>query len=287
MAKPPPRKQPRQTDVEVIGEDTALARDVYRSFIRASWGLSLTFVAIVFLVVNVLFACVYEITGGIYGAKSFVDLFFFSVQTSGTIGYGVMYPQTVAAHVVVTIETLASVLQVAIVTGLVFAKFSRPTARVQFAHHPVVTQFDGVPTLMFRLGNQHTSRLLEATLRVVAIKTETTKEGVKLYRMHDLPLDRERSPALSRSWTALHRLLPGTPLHGATPESLARDEVDLILTLTGLDEVSAQTLHSQWQYSFEDVRFGMRHADLLSETPDGRLRIDMRKFDELVATEAG
>jgi inward rectifier potassium channel len=173
---------------------------------------------------------------------------------------------------------------VAMITGLVFARFSMPRARVRFADHPVIAPYDGVPTLMFRVGNQRDSRLIEAVLRVVEMRTERTREGVTMYRMYDLKLERDRSPALARSWTVLHHITPESPLYGSTPESLASDEAEFILTLTGLDEVSAQSLHAQTRYVHEQVRWGMRHADMLSERPDGRLRLDMAQFHVLEPT---
>jgi inward rectifier potassium channel len=278
------RKTITPDQIEVVGERRPLLLDAYHAFIRARWPVSLSAVAAAFVTLNFGFALAYRVVGGIRGATSLADLFFFSVQTSGTIGYGAMYPSTPAAHAVVTVEALTSILFAAITTGLVFAKFSTPRARVQFAAHPVVSPYDGVPTLQFRLGNQRDARLIEATLRVVALRTERTLEGVTMYRMYDLQLERDRSPALSRSWTVLHKLGPSSALHGATPDSLAKDEVEFILTLTGIDEVSTQMMHAQTQYLHSEVRFGARYADLLSEREDGGLRLDMRRFNELVTT---
>jgi len=173
----------------------------------------------------------------------------------------------------------------AVTTGLVFSKFSIPRARVQFAAHPVIAPYDGVPTLQFRIGNERDSRLLEAIVRVVLIRTERTREGVTVYRMYDVRLERERSPFLSRSWTVLHHIGKTSPLWKSTPQSLERDEVEFILTLTGIDETSAQSLHAQARFLARDVRRGARHADMLSERPDGGLRLDMSRFHHLTPTK--
>jgi inward rectifier potassium channel len=156
---------------------------------------------------------------------------------------------------------------------------------VQFAKHPTIGPYDGAPMLQLRIGNERDSRLLEAVIRVVLMRTEKTKEGVTIYRMHDLKLERERSPALSRSWTVLHKIDETSKLYEATPESLERDEVELILTLSGTDELSAQMLYAQTRYLAKDIRWGARHADMLSERPDGRLRLDLRQFHEVVPTK--
>jgi inward rectifier potassium channel len=273
-------------DIEVVGERRPILRDLYHGFIRAPWWQSVGFVMLVFLAVNSLFGLGYFLIGGVTSAHTFHDYFFFSVEVSGTIGFGDMHPNSMGAHLLVTLESLVSIILVAITTGLIFAKFSRPQARVEFAEHPVISPHDGVPTLMFRLGNRRDSRLIEAVLRVVLFRTERTKEGVTMYRMYDVPLERDRSPALSRSWMAFHRITEKSPLWGATPESLVKDEVEFILTLTGIDEVSAQSLHAQSTYYAKDLRFGMRHADMLSERSDGGLRLDMSRFHHLVPTLA-
>jgi inward rectifier potassium channel len=277
-------RAPGQEDIEVVGASRRVSRDLYHFFLRAPWWVDLLVLSTVFALANLLFAVGYQFTGGVYNAHGFVDHFFFSVETMGTIGYGEMYPTTRAAHAFVVLEALTQIFLLAVTTGLVFAKFSIPRARVQFAKHPTIGPYDGVPTLQFRIGNERDSRLLEAVIRVVMLRTEKTKEGVTIYRMHDLKLERDRSPALSRSWTVLHHIDRKSLLYGATPESLERDEVEIILTLSGTDELSVQQLHAQTRYDAKQIRWGARHADMLSERPDGKLRLDLRQFHEVVPT---
>jgi inward rectifier potassium channel len=143
---------------------------------------------------------------------------------------------------------------------------------------------DGVPTLMFRLGNQRTNRILEAMLRLVMIRTERTKEGVIFYRMLDMPLARERSPAMSRSWTAMHVITKDSPMYGQTPESLATLEVELLLTLVGVDDTSLQPVHAQMTYDHTAIVWGARHADVLSEDSAGTLTLNLHKFHDIVPT---
>jgi inward rectifier potassium channel len=272
-------------EIEVVGAQKAWAHDLYHLLLRVPWWVDLLAVSTAFLAANAIFAIAFCIVGGVEGAHGFGDLFFFSVQTMGTIGYGAMYPKSMGAEVVVTIASLTQIFLMAVTTGLVFAKFSIPRARVLFAAHPVIAPYDAVPTLQFRIGNERDSRMLEATVRVVMLRTEATREGVTMYKMYDVRLERERSPALSRSWTLLHKIADDSPLVGATPETMERDEVEFVLTLTGTDEASAQPMHAQTHYWARDVRWGVRHADMLSERPDGGLRLDMGRFHELVATQ--
>jgi inward rectifier potassium channel len=255
--------------------------------LQAPWWADLVAITAAFLLINVLFALAYLHTGGVAGARadSFADLFFFSVQTMATIGYGSMYPTTTAAHLLATAQAIVGIFVIAVATGIVFSKFSVIRARVQFASQAVIAPMNGVPTLMFRVGHERASRVINAGLSVVLTRTERTSEGVHMYRMYDLKLERDRAPALSRSWTVMHRITADSPLLGHTPELLAADEVELTLTLSGVDEVSGQALHAARTYMDTEVRWGARHADMLSDRPNGII-VDLSKFDELTPTHA-
>src|SRR4051812_14688626 len=272
--------------VEVRGAKFSIAGDWYHLMLRAPWWVDMLAISSAFLMVNVLFALGYVAVGGIAGARagSFSDLFFFSVQTMATVGYGSMYPSTLGAHLLTTCEALVGIFVIAVATGIVFSKFSALRARVQFAACAVLAPMNGVPTLMFRVGHERSSRVIDARLRVVLTRTERTQEGVIMYRMYDLKLERTRAPALSRSWTVMHVITPKSPLYGMTPELLAKHEVELTMTLRGVDEASGQTLHAGRTYEDSQVRWGARYADMLSELPHGFV-LDLTKFNELVPTD--
>jgi inward rectifier potassium channel len=273
-------------EILVVGARRTPFSDLYHEVLRAPWWLDLLGLSGLFLLLNLLFACGYLAVGGIEGARpgSLADHFFFSVQTMGTIGYGVMHPSSAAAEALVTAEVIVGVSLVALASGVLFAKFSVPQARMQFATYATVAPFDGVPMLMFRIGNERATQVIEATVRVVVLRSEPTAEGVQFYRMRDLRLERDRSPAIARSWNVMHKLDESSPLYGATPETLERDEVEIILTVVGIDETSAQSVHARHTYHHDEIRWGARHADMLTELPDGRTRLDMREFDRVVAT---
>ena len=280
---PPPAVLP----VKAIGVRRAPFRDLYHRFLRLSWPLALGVIVALFLLLNTLFATVYLFIGGIANARpgSFADAFFFSVQTMGTIGYGSMYPATPAANALVVVEAVAGLLVTAVATGLVFTKFSQSNARVLFSKHVTIAPWDGVPTLMFRLSNERGNQIIEAQIRVILTRTEKTKEGVTFYRMIDLPLSRDRSPAFMRSWAVMHPIVPGSLLHGATPESLKECEAELLVSVVGTDDTSLQPVHARHQYADHEILWGMRHADILSEESDGRLVLDLGKFHDVVPTK--
>jgi inward rectifier potassium channel len=284
---PPPRPRPTVPAVRVVGVRRTPFRDFYHLFLRAHWTGALGTIVAVDLVLNGLFALAYLVTGGIANARpgSFTDAFYFSVQTLGTLGYGAMYPVSQAANLVVVVESMTGLLGTALATGLVFAKFSHSAARIAFTRHVVIGPMDGVPTLMLRVGNERGNSIVEATARVSMVRTEKTKEGSTFYRLYELRLARERSQAVNRSWTILHSIVEGSPLFGATPESLARDEVELMVSLAGIDDTSMQPVHAAHRYSDAEILWGARHADVLSEASDGTLVLDIGKFHDVVPTE--
>jgi inward rectifier potassium channel len=288
-SSPPRERRVRTEDGEEIiirGGRVRVLGDLYHLFLRASWPVALGAVVVAFLAMNLVFALVYVVIGGVYGARpgSLFDAYAFSIETMATIGYGEMHPNSVASHLVVMIEAVVGVLVTAVVTGLAFAKFSQPTARIVFSERVVIGPINGVPTLSFRVGNERNNRILEATVRVVMVRTERSTEAETFYRMHDLPLVRERSPALSRSWNAMHVIDSTSLLYGYTPESLARDEVELLVTVVGTDDTSLQPVHARKRYLDGDITWGARLSDMLELRPDGSFVLDLERFHEVAPT---
>jgi len=276
---------PEQYDsgIDVVNAPSKPLSDLYHVLLRAPWWVALLAIAAMVLAVNLVFALVFLATGGVAGARpgSFADAFFFSVQTVGTIGYGAMYPQSLAAHLAVTFESIAALIVAAISTGLVFSKFSIPQARLEFARWAVISVNEGVPTLAVRLANTRGNYIAEAQVRLTVVRLETTREGRSFYRMYDLRLLRDRSPALGRTWQVMHPIEPDSPLHGATKETMRAQDTEIIIAVTGIDGTSSQTIHSNHNYVLEDIRFGYRYADMLRPKPDGRLELDYGKLHEV------
>jgi inward rectifier potassium channel len=249
-----------------------------------NWGLSLFVIGLMFLAVNLAFACAYYLTGGIAGANptSFLDSLSFSVQTLATIGYGVMHPQSHTATTVMIVESAVGIVFTALATGLVFAKFSRATARVGFTSQAVITQHDGKPTLMFRVGNQRSNMIVEAQIKVSAGLIRVTSEGDTFYRMYDLKLARDRQGGMRRGWTVMHFIDESSPLYGLDAAGLEKSECELEIALTGLDDVTMQTVYAIKYYTDKDIRFDHKFKDTLKTLPNGDLLVDLRNFDVIV-----
>jgi inward rectifier potassium channel len=271
----------------VIGDERALLRDAYHIFLRLPWSASLALIAAGFFAVNVVFAGGYYLVGGVTGADgTFFDALSFSVQTLATIGYGAMYPQSVAAQWIMIVESIVSLILTALATGLVFAKFSRPTTRVAFSRHAVVTHHEGNRMLMFRAGNRRSNVIVEATIHVVAVFTTITAEGKTFYKAVDLPMVRDRQVGMTRGWTLMHRIDEASPLYAVDAGKLAALELELYIALTGLDDVAMQTVHAIHRYTDDQIRIDHHFEDTLIPLDNGEFVVDMTKFDVVVPDPA-
>jgi inward rectifier potassium channel len=284
------RRDPRidRSAVTRVGKQHWHWSDTYHTILTLSWPRFFLLVVGVYLTVNLFFATLYSLVPGtIINARpgSLVDLFFFSIETLATVGYGVMSPASVYGHVIASTEIVLGMLVTAVLTGLLFARFSRPTARVLFSRVMVVTRFNGVSTLMVRAGNERNNLILEASVRITMIRKERTLEGETFYRVYDLKLDRERSSAFALSWTVLHKIDETSPLHGRTYEDLVLDEVIFHVAISGQDETLNDTVYARQSYEPDDVIFGSHFADILFERESGKWALDFTKFHDVKADQ--
>jgi inward rectifier potassium channel len=271
----------------LIGDERRLLRDLYHSFLRLRWSASLAVLGAGYAVVNFAFAALYYFVGGVAGADgSFFDAASFSVQTLGTIGYGAMYPASHAATMIMTLEAIVSLVLTSLATGLVFSKFARPTTRVAFSRYAVVTQHEGNRTLVFRAGNRRSNVIVEATIHVVAVFTTVTAEGKTFYKAVDLPMVRERQVGMTRGWTLMHVVDAASPLHGADAQKLKDLELELYIALTGIDDVTMQTVHALHKYTDDQIRIDHHFEDTLLPLDNGDFAVDMTKFDAVVPDPA-
>jgi len=268
-------------NVVAIGLDPAPWRDAYHVLLTMSWPRFFALLFAMFLVVNSAYAFLYASLGdGIENARagSLADAFFFSVQTLATIGYGKMAPRTLGANLVVSAEAVMGMIGLAVTTGLVYARFARPTARVLFSQRAVIRPWEGTPSLIFRMGNARVNQIVEARLEVTLLTDERTAEGEAIRRVKDLRLLRSEQSMFALTWTVVHPIAEDSPLRGETPESLRAKRADVVVSLTGLDEGLAQVIHARHGYTADQIGWNEKHADILSTEPDGTRVIDYRRF---------
>ena len=273
----------RQRLAVIKGQDSGRFTDFYYGVLTASWPVFVLQLAALFLTVNLIFAiCYLADPHGIANARpgDFGDAFFFSVQTLGTLGYGVMAPRTLYTNLLVTAESFTGILIIALFTGIIFARFSRPFARVLFSNVAVVTPFDGVPTLMFRAANQRGNSILDATVTVSLARQYTTREGVEMRRFHELRLVRSNNPLFALSWTVLHPIDEASPLFGLTPQDMAAEDMEIIIMLSGMDETIADRIFARHAYWNDEIVWQKRFVDVISVAPSGHRMVDLTHFHD-------
>jgi inward rectifier potassium channel len=267
------------------GQDNSRFTDFYHAVLVMPWPLFLLALAVFFLILNGFFALLYLADPtGITNARpgNVWDAFQFSVYTIASIGYGSLAPKSHYVNVVVIIEAFVGILNVALITGAVFSRFSRPTARILFSDIAVMTTFDGEPMLMFRAANQRGNRILDANISVNFAWQQTTREGYTMRRFQELSLVRARSSLFALSWTVMHRVDKTSPLYGHTPESLTAILAEIVILLSGTDETLAAVIFARHSYRPYQILWRHRFVDILSRQADGQIVVELTHFHDAV-----
>ena len=267
----------------------------YHSLLTLSWPRFLGLVVAAYFAANLLFAAVYwacgpaALTGPSVGGSRLLQAFFFSVETIGTIGYGQIAPASVAGNVVMTIESVTGLLGLALVTGLLFARFSRPTAGILFSRWALIAPYRGVQAFEFRIANRRKNELVELEAKVLYSRTRE-RGGRRMREFHELGLERRSVVFFPLTWTVVHPIDETSPLQGITAEQLAAEEAEFLVLLQGTDETFAQRVHARSSYKPHEIVWQARFSDVFRPAgPDGALAVDvgrLHEFERLVAPVA-
>lgn len=259
------------------------SKDLYHRLLSSPWGETAVLVVAAYFILNLIFAFAYLACGpgALAGseAQGFLpkleEAFFFSVQTFSTIGYGKITPSGFLANSLVTLEALVGLLGFALATGILFARFSKPTARVIFSNHAIIAPHDGVKSLMFRIANERLNQIADAQLTVTLSINEFTREGERYRNFYELPLERSRSPIFALSWFVVHPIDEKSPLHGMTDKKLREAEAEIFATLVGLDDTFSSAIHARFSWIPDEILWGKRFSDILSRNEKGTIAINL------------
>ena len=199
----------------------------------------------------------------------------------GTMGYGVMAPKSIYVNIIVTAEVFVGLFNLAVATGLLFARISRPTARIMFSDKAVVTAFDGVPTLTFRAANRRRNLVVEAEVTINLLRDLTTMEGTTMRRFEELRVIRARSPLFFMTWTVMHQIDDDSPLHGETRDSLMQKHAEIVVVMKGLDETFVSTIHARTSYTPDEIVWDRKLVDIFVTDADGVRSIDFTRFHDV------
>jgi inward rectifier potassium channel len=260
-------------------------RDIYNFILTLSWPQFAGLLAGIYVLFNLCFASLYLLGGRCIAGLipgSYSDAFFFSVETLATVGYGHAYPDTLYGHCIATLEIMVGLFSLAVMTGLIFVRFSRPTARIKFSNVAVVAPFDGFPTLMIRLVNLRHHAMVEAEFRLLLGRNELTKEGEDVRRFYPLRLQFDHLISFPAALTLRHVIDETSPLFRLTAQDLKLDDSRMLASVVCLDPVMQAPVQSQGEYLHEQIAWNRRFAEIYMEDSAGRYTVDFSKFDETV-----
>ena len=275
-------------EIETLGLSQGFWTDLYHRAMAVYWPVFFGSAAALFVTLNAIFALLYWLGHEpIANAEGNGPLayFYFSIETLATVGYGDMHPQTNYGHLIATVEIFTGMSFLAVMTGLIFARFSRPRARFVFANTAVITRHEGRQALMIRAANARHNTISRASARLWLIRAERSKEGDQLRRFYELTLDRSEHPMFVLSWMLFHIIDKESPLYGATASDLEEGDALLVLNVGGIDDSSAHQLYARHVYSWRDIRWQHRYKDIISVSPHGRFLLDYTKFHDTVSEE--
>jgi inward rectifier potassium channel len=279
----PQGKRPPRRVAVIKGQDRSRFTDFYHLVLTWPWSVFIGVLALVFGAINAIFALAYIAQpGSILHARSgnFWDAFIFSAQTIGSINYSVMAPHTPYANGLVIFESFIGFVYLGLMMSIMFARFSRPTARVVFSNVAIIAPFDGVPTLMFRTANQRGNQILEAEITMTLARTATTREGLVMRRFQDLEPVRRRTSLFALSWTIMHRIDETSPLYGLTRDDMLNGNMEIVILLGGTDETLSDRIYARHSYLPEDIHWDHRFVDILTMHPSGRRIVDLGRIHE-------
>jgi inward rectifier potassium channel len=261
----------------------------YHTLLNASWGRFLAYFGAAHLAVNLTFACAYLLCGrgalegpeGVVFGNVFLRAFFFSVETLSTIGYGNITPHGIAANLVVMAESFVGVLFVALATGLIFARFSRPTAKIIFSRNAVVAPYRGITAFMFRVINARNNSIMDLHATVLLSRFQNI-DGRLLRQFYPLSLEREGVALFPLSWTVVHAITEDSPFQGLTSEDLIEGNAEVLIILKGIDETFSQPVHARSSYKADEIVWNAKFGDIYDRTADsGLLTVDIRKLHDI------
>lgn len=258
-------------------------RDSYHWILSLRWPAFLGLIMAGYFVIHLIFATAYALGGPCIGEMtpgSFPEAFFFSIETLATVGYGHMYPANVYGHIVVSAEIIGAMFWFAVITGLIFVRFSRPTARILFSKSILIGNFDGRPSVMFRVANLRHTSMVEASFRLIFSRYEPVAEGDVIRRFYDLKLFPEHMISFPAALTIRHTIDDSSPLRGETTESLEASDAFFVASAVSIETVMAASVQSQQDYDHEDIRWDERFVDIYNELEGGQLEVDYARLHE-------
>lgn len=276
-------KRKKLFDILISNAPKNRGADFYHSILNMSWFQVLKYYVLFYIFINLFFASLYFIVPGslTIPESSFVKCFFFSIQTFSTVGYGAISPHNLYGDIVVSIEIIIGLISVAITTGIVFAKFSKPISKIVFTDKALITKFNDQNVFSFRCANTRNNQIVSAKVELFLLYKELTKEGQTLTRFQSLPLQKDYTPIFALSWTIFHNINESSPLYQLSIDDMKKKGHEFIVLIHGNDDTYNQTIHKTHYYTPDDIVLNHLYEDITKRNPDGTRIIDYQNFNKL------
>ncbi|AQG82484.1 potassium transporter [Spirosoma montaniterrae] len=262
--------------------------NLYNRLITMSWPQFFGWVLLFYLTANLFFASIYLLAGadGLKGTTDvdnfglFWKAYFFSSQTMTTVGYGHIAPNTFTASLIASFESVIGLLAFALATGLLYGRFSRPVAHIRFTKKSVLAPYLDVNAWMFRIINARANQLIDVQIEVSLSMLETKPDGTLTRRYSSLKLERQQVNFFPTNWTLVHPITEDSPLHGCTPEDLARSDAEFLILLRATDDTFSQIVHSRHSYRYDEVLWGRKFKPMFDSSRQGLVSVDLNALDD-------
>jgi inward rectifier potassium channel len=262
------------------------SRNPYLFLVDTTWPKFIFWLLAAYLVVNLFFAAIFMLIGiqHLNGANSntgvgpFMSAFFFSVHTMTTVGYGDVYPKGMAANIVAALEAMVGLLGFALGTGLLFARFSRPSARIVFSQRILVAPYQGITGLQFRIANQRSNVLMDLQVTVMLMTVERC-DGELRRKFAELSLERNKVYFIPLTWTIVHPIDNGSPLYGLTQSDLDQREAEFLVVVKGFDETFSQYVNTRYSYRYDEIQWGAKFLPAFHVDTQGDLVLELNQIN--------
>ena len=258
-------------------------RDTYHFILTLTWSGFSALIFGIYLLINVVFAALYMLDAHAVAEMppgSFLHAFFFSVETLATVGYGHMYPDSIYGHMISLLEIMVGMFGLAVITGLILVRFSRPTARIHFSKVAVIAPFDGVPNLMIRVANLRHHAMVEPDFRMILLRSTITAEGDDVRRFRSLTLDFDHLIAFPAVLTVRHRIDEESPLFGMTPQDFQQQDIRILASIVGIETVIVAPVQGFGDYNCDQIEWNRRFVEIYAENEEGEWTVDYGRIDE-------
>jgi len=259
----------------------------YQNLLTISWTKFNIYILLFYICENFIFATLYFIIGhenlrgaeGITTLEQYRDCFFFSVQTITTVGYGHLAPSGWWMNIIAAVESFLGLLVFALITGLLYARFSRPNVKLLVSKNLLISPYRDITAAIFRIANARHSQLIEAKVQAF-MSYNKEQDGVTIRTFDALKLERNSINLLALSWNIVHPIDEESPFFSKEIEDFKNSSLEIMVFFKAFDETINQQVHHKFSFTYEDFIKGAKFVKMFKNETEGYINLELDKIDE-------